>query len=65
MSTSINVIRYHLIQRFNYLILPWAILVFVFGVDAVILAFTPAGHYSHRWAYRAWPGPFPSGCPLV
>jgi hypothetical protein len=49
MSTSINVIRYHLIQRFNYLILPWAILVFVFGVDAVILAFTPAGHDSHRY----------------
>ena len=49
MSTSINVVRYHLVQRFNYLILPWAILIFVFGVDAAILAFTPAGHTSHRY----------------
>ena len=49
MSTSINVVRYHLVQRFNYLILPWAILIFVFGVDAAIIAFTPAGHTAHRY----------------
>jgi hypothetical protein len=49
MSTYINIVRYHLVQRFNYLILPWAILAFVFGVDAVIVAFTPAGHTSHRY----------------
>jgi hypothetical protein len=49
MSTFINVVRYHLVQRFNYLILPWAILVFVFGVDVAILALTPAGHTSHRY----------------
>jgi hypothetical protein len=49
MSTYINVARYHLVQRFNYLILPWLILVFVFGVDVVILALTPAGHSSHRY----------------
>ena len=49
MSTYINVARYHLVQRFNYLILPWAILAFVFVVDVVILALTPAGHSSHRY----------------
>jgi hypothetical protein len=49
MTTYLNVARYHLVQRFNYLVLPWAILVFVFGVDAVILALTPAGHTAHRY----------------
>jgi hypothetical protein len=49
MSTYINVARYHLVQRFNYLILPWGLLAFVFGVDVVILALTPAGHSSHRY----------------
>ncbi|MGX7678680.1 ABC transporter permease [Jatrophihabitans sp. DSM 45814] len=49
MSTYINVARYHLVQRFNYFILPWAILAFVFGVDVVILALTPAGDSSHRY----------------
>jgi hypothetical protein len=49
MSTYINVARYHLVDRFNYLILPWAILVFVFGVDVAILALTPAGHSAHRY----------------
>jgi hypothetical protein len=49
MTTYINVVRYHLVERFNYLILPWAILVFVFGVDLAILALTPAGHSAHRY----------------
>ena len=49
MTTYINVARYHLVQRLNYLILPWAILAFVFVVDVVILALTPAGHSSHRY----------------
>jgi hypothetical protein len=48
MITYLNVARYHLVQRFNYLVLPWAILVFVFGVDMVILALTP-GHSTHRY----------------
>ena len=47
--TYLNVARYHLVQRFNYLILPWAILAFVFVVDVLILALTPAGHGSHRY----------------
>jgi hypothetical protein len=49
MTTYINVARYHLVQRLNYLILPWAILAFVFVVDVVILALTPAGDSSHRY----------------
>jgi hypothetical protein len=49
MTTYINVARYHLVQRLNYLILPWAILTFVFGVDLLILALTPAGNSSHRY----------------
>lgn len=49
MSTYINVARYHLVQRLNYLILPWAILTFVFVVDVVVLALTPAGHTAHRY----------------
>jgi hypothetical protein len=48
MTTYLNVARYHLVQRFNYFVLPWAILVFVFGVDMVILALTP-GHSTHRY----------------
>ncbi len=49
MSTYVNVARYHLIHRLNYLILPWAILAFVFGVDVVIIALTPAGNGSLRY----------------
>jgi hypothetical protein len=49
MTTYLNVARYHLVQRFNYLVLPWAILVFVFGVDIAILALTPAGHSAQRY----------------
>ncbi|HEY3941769.1 MAG TPA: hypothetical protein VGL60_04735 [Acidimicrobiales bacterium] len=45
----INVARYHLLQRFNYLALPWGMLAFVFGIDAVILALTPAGHDPNRY----------------
>ena len=50
MTAYLNVARYHLVQRFNYWVLPWAILVFVFFVDVVILELTPAGgHSTHRW----------------
>jgi hypothetical protein len=49
MTTYVTVIRYHLVQRFNYIILPWAVLAFVFGLDAIILSLTPAGHSSHRY----------------
>jgi hypothetical protein len=49
MTTYLNVARYHLVQRLNYLVLPWAILAFVFGVDVLILAMTPAGDSAHRY----------------
>jgi hypothetical protein len=49
MSTYVNVARYHLIQRFNYRVLPWAVLVFVFFIDVIVLAIAPAGHSTHRW----------------
>ncbi len=49
MTTYLNVARYHLLQRFNYWVLPWAILAFVFLVDVVILELTPAGHNARRW----------------
>jgi hypothetical protein len=49
MSTYVNVARYHLIQRFNYRILPWAVLVFVFFIDLIILAIVPSGHSTHRY----------------
>jgi hypothetical protein len=49
MSTYINVARYHVVRRFNLAILPWAVLAFVFGVDAAILGLTPAGDSSHRY----------------
>jgi hypothetical protein len=49
MSTYINVVRYHLVQRLNYLVLPWAILAFVFAVDVVIVSITPAGNSPHRY----------------
>jgi hypothetical protein len=51
MNTYLNVARYHLAQRLNYLVLPWAILAFAFVVDVVILAVTPAGHDAHRYVY--------------
>jgi hypothetical protein len=49
MTTYINVARYHLVQRLNYLVLPWAILAFVFIIDLIVLRATPAGHSSHRY----------------
>ena len=49
MTTYINIARYHLVQRMNYLVLPWAILTFVFLVDVIILESTPAGDSSHRY----------------
>jgi hypothetical protein len=49
MTAYVNVVRYHLVQRFNYLVLPWTTLAFVFLVDVVILALTPAGNSPRRF----------------
>ena len=44
MTTVIKVARYHLVQRFPYLVLPWAVLLMVFVINVVIVALTPVGH---------------------
>jgi hypothetical protein len=44
------VVRYLLLDRVTYLVLPWAWAAFGFVVDVVIVQLTPAGHTSHRWA---------------
>jgi hypothetical protein len=49
MTTYLNVTRYHLARRLNYVILPWAVLAFAFVVDLVILDLIPAGHTAHRY----------------
>lgn len=43
------VVRYLLLDRVTYLVLPWAWAAFGFVVDVVIVQLTPAGHTSHRW----------------
>jgi hypothetical protein len=49
MTVYTDVARYHLIQRVNYLILPWALLAFVFGLNMfIIAAIAPAGQDSRH-----------------
>ena len=43
------IVRYLLLDRVTYLVLPWAWAAFGFVVDVVIVQLTPAGHTSHRW----------------
>jgi hypothetical protein len=43
------VVRYLLLDRVTYLVLPWAWAAFGFVVDVVIVQLTPAGHTSDRW----------------
>jgi hypothetical protein len=49
MTASLNAARYHLVQWFNYVLLPWMVLAFAFVADIVILKLTPAGHDVDRW----------------
>jgi hypothetical protein len=49
MMTWRNVARFHLVQRFNFVVLPWMVLAFVFVVDMVVLALTPVGHSPNRY----------------
>ncbi len=49
MSTYVNVVRYHLVQPLTFAIMPWAILAFVFAVDAVILALIPGQNSPHHY----------------
>ena len=49
MTIYTDVARYHLVQRVNYLILPWAIVAFIFALNLLIIAaVTPAGDNSHH-----------------
>ncbi|MFI1097252.1 hypothetical protein [Streptomyces sp. NPDC020917] len=44
-----NVVRYLLIDRVTFLLLPWAWAAFGFVLDVVVLQLTPAGHSDRRW----------------
>lgn len=46
MNTLINVARYHLAKRVDYLLVPWLWLAFAFAIDLVIFAMIPVGHHS-------------------
>jgi hypothetical protein len=43
MKTLLNVARYHLADRLTYVVLPWALLAFVFAVNLVIVAMITTG----------------------
>ncbi|WP_329456632.1 hypothetical protein [Streptomyces sp. NBC_01497] len=48
-TSIVTVVRYLLLDRVNYLVLPWAWAAFGFVLDVVVLELTPAGDASHRW----------------
>jgi hypothetical protein len=41
MKPLVNVARYHLVDRFTYVVMPWAVLAFVFAVNLVIVGLIP------------------------
>jgi hypothetical protein len=41
MKTLVNVARYHLVDRFTYIVMPWGLLAFVFAINLVIAAAIP------------------------
>lgn len=41
MKTLVNVARYHLVDRFAYIVLPWGLLAFVFAANLIIAAVIP------------------------
>ncbi|MGD0557564.1 MAG: hypothetical protein ABSA93_21615 [Streptosporangiaceae bacterium] len=45
MNALINVARYHLVNRVNYLAIPWLWLGFAFVADLVIFAMIPVSHH--------------------
>jgi hypothetical protein len=46
MSTWIKVVRYQMVQRVNFVTLPWAVLAFVFVLEWAVIAYI-GGHDSH------------------
>jgi hypothetical protein len=49
MNAWFNVVRYHLVDRVNYLLIPVVILAFAFLVDVPILAMIPGHHHGSRY----------------
>ncbi|MEV5706659.1 hypothetical protein [Actinoallomurus sp. NPDC052274] len=45
----VTVVRYLLLDRVTYLVLPWVWAAFGFLLDVVVLKLTPVGHTDHRW----------------
>jgi hypothetical protein len=45
MSTLVKVARYHLVQPFQYLAIPWAVMAFAFAVNVIIFARTPLSQH--------------------
>jgi hypothetical protein len=41
MKTVVNVARYHLVDRFTYIVVPWALLAFIFEVNLIIVGTIP------------------------
>ena len=48
MNALINVVRYHLLKKYTYLVLPWAWTAFGFALDLVIFAAIPITHSYHQ-----------------
>jgi len=53
MSTLVKVARYHLVQPWQYLVVPWGILTFSFLVSLVVYAIVPADHHTVMTAHGA------------
>lgn len=48
-TSVVAVVRYLLLDRVTYLVVPWGWAAFGFLLDVVILRLTPAGDSDHRW----------------
>ena len=53
MSTLVKVARYHLVQPWQYLVVPWGILTFSFLVSLVVYVIVPADHHTVMTAHGA------------
>ena len=53
MKTLVKVARYHLVQPWQYLVMPWVILAFSFLVSLVVYALVPADHHTVLTAHGA------------
>ena len=48
MTAVVNVVRFYLVDWFNYLVIPWAVLAFSLAVNLVIFAAIGGGPQQHR-----------------